>query len=545
MLVLAVFLVFGGTTVFFWHHQNRDERELVFRQMNTSAEQIVVRMEGLMTARMTALRLLADRWVERTPPDFSRERFVQFAEDIYRHYPGFAAINWIDPQGVIRWLFPEENTVQAKGRNIRGDPFYNDIFRGVSEDRSLAVTPCAPSNGQGFAFEAFIPLIHEHVLQGYLEGAFQVNRIVGICLAEDVFRDFSVRLYEGKKLIFTSGKQRSFSPPLESRLHVVGEIRFPEKIWRLDLEPSPLIFSSNAAPDVPFLVFGLAASAILSLLLLFLLQRMSMYKEARDQAFHEIGERKQAQKALQQNEKELERLLSELARNNEELETFVYTVSHDLKTPIVTIEGFIGALREDFGDLLSGEGERYLSYMSQAARKMEMLISDLLELSRIGRLTEKKGEFPFGEVVQEALTGLQALIRERGVQVDIQKNLPVVYGERKRLVQVMENLLSNAVKYMGEDNPSPQIHVGIQREGAQALFFVRDNGIGIDQRHFEKIFQIFQRLPSAKEHGEGTGVGLTIVKQIVERLGGRIWVESEIGKGSTFFFTLKDKEVGR
>jgi signal transduction histidine kinase len=543
LLVLAVFLGFGGTTVFFWHHQNRDERELVFRHTKTFAEQIVVRMEGLMKARMTALRLLADRWVERTPPDFSRERFVQFAQDIYRHYPGFAAINWIDPQGVIQWVFPEENNLQTKMRNIRRDPFYKEVFNESGKYPPLAVTPCAPANGQGFAFEAFIPLFYQGALQGYIEGAFQVNRIAEICLAEDVFRDFSVRLYEGRKLIYASGEQKSLSPPVEDRLYVAREIQFPGKTWRLDLEPSPLIFSSEAVPNVSFLIFGLAASAILSLLLLFLLQRMNMYKEARDQAFHEIEERKQAQKALQVNEKELERLLLELARNNEELETFVYIVSHDLKTPIVTIEGFIGALQEDFGDLISKDGEKYLSYMSDAARKMEMLINDLLELSRVGRLREEKEEFPFGEAVQEALSVLQTVIRERGVQVDIQKDLPVVCGDRKRLVQVMENLLSNAVKYMGEDNPSPRIQVGIKREGGQDLFFVRDNGIGIDRRYFEKIFQVFQRLPSAKERREGTGVGLAIVKQIVERAGGRIWVESEAGRGSTFFFTLKDKEV--
>jgi signal transduction histidine kinase len=111
------------------------------------------------------------------------------------------------------------------------------------------------------------------------------------------------------------------------------------------------------------------------------------------------------------------------------------------------------------------------------------------------------------------------------------------------LSQVMENLLSNAVKYMGKENPAPRIDVGAIEQGGQKVFFVRDNGIGIEKKYYQKIFEIFQRLPAGKKIGEGTGVGLTIVKRIIEHHGGRIWLESEMGKGTTFFFTLKDKEA--
>jgi sensor domain CHASE-containing protein len=332
LLVLSVFLFFGGATVLFWHHQNSDERELVFRHTETSAEQIVIRVEGLMKARMASLRVLAERWVERTPPDFSRERFLQFAEDINVHYPGFKAINWVDPEGVIRWVFPEEDNLQAEGKSIRRDPSSSGNFQPAEADLPLTVTPCVPSNEDGLAFEAFIPLFHQHSLQGYLEGAFQVNRIMSICLVQDIFKDFRVRLYEGEALIYASEEESPVSL-MKNRLHV-GRVRFPGKFWRLDLEPSPLIFSSGSVQSVSFLIFGLAVSAILSMLLLFLLQRMRMYKEARDQAFHEIGERKRAQEELQENEKKLERLLLELSRKNEELETFVYTDSHDLKRRI-------------------------------------------------------------------------------------------------------------------------------------------------------------------------------------------------------------------
>lgn len=263
---------------------------------------------------------------------------------------------------------------------------------------------------------------------------------------------------------------------------------------------------------------------------------MELYKKTRDRAIHEVRERKSAEDALLINKKKLEALLSELSDKNTELETFVYTVSHDLKTPIVTIEGFIGALKEDFGDRLSEDAKTYLNYMSDASQKMEDLINDLLELSRIGRVTEKKEDLLFAVIVEEALNILKPRLQEKGIEVQIQKDLPVVFGNKKRYVQVMENLLSNAVKYIGQDNQTPRIEVGTQKQNSQDVFFVRDNGIGIEERYFDKIFQVFQRLPAAKKHGEGTGIGLAIVKRIIELNGGKIWLKSEPGKGSTFFF---------
>ncbi|MDL1959365.1 MAG: ATP-binding protein [Deltaproteobacteria bacterium] len=253
--------------------------------------------------------------------------------------------------------------------------------------------------------------------------------------------------------------------------------------------------------------------------------------------------RKKAEEALRKNEKRLKALLAELAAKNEELDSIVYRVSHDLKSPIVTIDGFVGALREDFGDVLSEDGEKYLRYISDAARKIELLIKDLLDLSRIDRLTQKKREFPFARLVKDALEALQLQIKARGIVVNIQEDLPVIYGEKRRLARVLDNLLINAIKYIGKENPSPRIDVGVEEQDGQKVFFVRDNGIGIEKKDFDKIFQVFQRLSSAKKQvGEGTGIGLTIVKRIIEHHhGGKIWLVSEPGKGSTFYFTLKKR----
>ena len=537
------FLIFGSIAVLLWQNQNRHERELVLRHTETSSEQIRIRIEGLMNARMASLESLSERWVDRVPPDFSQDRFLDFAEMFYSHYPGFMGINWIDPTGVVRWVFPKNSNERVIDTPIFEPQDYRlqKNFHILHTSQNI-VTPCMELVQGGLGYNTFLPLVYSGKIQGYLNGVFQVKRIVDICLAKDIFKDFWVRLYEADQLIYTNENQSDGNPG-KNGFRVLRKVQFPGKNWKLALVPKPIVYPSGTAWKVSVLIFGIVISATLSLLLHLLLERMQMYRQARDQALQEVSERKRTEKALIENEKKLEATLAELADKNTELETFVYTVSHDLKTPIVTIEGFIGALREDFGDMIDENAEKYLNYMSDASRKMEVLINDLLYLSRIGRLPERKGEFSFDDLMKKVLKTLQPHIDESGVTLNVEKGLPLIYGEIERLGQVIENLLSNAVKYMGKENPAPRIDVGVMEQGGQKVFFVRDNGIGIEKHYYSKIFEIFQRLPSGKKIGGGTGVGLTIVKRIIEHHGGIIWLESEPGKGTTFYFTLKDKET--
>jgi PAS domain S-box-containing protein len=232
---------------------------------------------------------------------------------------------------------------------------------------------------------------------------------------------------------------------------------------------------------------------------------------------------------------ERERLITELEAKNTELERFTYTVSHDLKSPLVTIKGFLGFLNQD---IASGNPERVqndIDRINNAALKMEQLLRDLLELSRIGRLVNTSEMIPFDHLVREAMDMVYGQLVGRGITVLIQPDLPAVFGDRHRLAEVLQNLLDNAAKYIG-DQTDPRIEIG-QRGAVNGfpVFYVRDNGIGIDPQHHERIFGLFNKLDPASE---GTGIGLSLVKRIVEFHGGRIWVESEPGQGSTFLFTL-------
>jgi len=228
-------------------------------------------------------------------------------------------------------------------------------------------------------------------------------------------------------------------------------------------------------------------------------------------------------------------LISELESKNAELERFTYTVSHDLKSPLFTIRGFLGYLEHD---AFMGNHERMKSDMQRitdATEKMQQLLNELLELSRIGRLKNDPESIPFAELAREAVELVQGRIMENSVVVRIDADMPIVYGDRQRLIEVVQNLVDNATKFMG-GQPEPRIEIGQDgEEDGMPIFHVGDNGIGIPLEHHERIFGLFNKLDV---DGDGTGIGLTLVRRIVEIHGGRIWVESEAGQGSTFYFTL-------
>lgn len=245
----------------------------------------------------------------------------------------------------------------------------------------------------------------------------------------------------------------------------------------------------------------------------------------------DISERRQA-------EHERERLIAELESKAAEMERFTYTVSHDLKSPLITIRGFLGLIEKD---VAAGDAKRLkedIAHIQEAVRRMQLLLDELLALSRIGRLTTPPQDIPMSELAREAVHQVGGQIAERGVQVTIAPDLPTVHGDYPRLLEVLQNLVDNAVKFLG-DQAEPLVEIGARQEGEETVFFVRDNGTGIDPRYHQKIFGLFERLSADTE---GTGIGLALVKRIVEVHGGRIWVESALGQGSTFCFTLPHKD---
>jgi light-regulated signal transduction histidine kinase (bacteriophytochrome) len=226
----------------------------------------------------------------------------------------------------------------------------------------------------------------------------------------------------------------------------------------------------------------------------------------------------------------------EIERRNKELDDFTYVVSHDLKEPLISIEGYSKIVMKDYGERLDAEGRDYLTAVVQSTTRMKHLIEDLLTLSRIGRMHEAHETVSVRKVVDEILYDLQWSLKEKNVGVTVAENLPKVRYNGTRLSMVFRNLIANAMKF--NDKPNPTIDIGVREEESEFVLSVADNGIGIERQYFDRIFTIFQRLQRSEEY-RGTGAGLTITKRIVEREGGRIWLESEPGKGSTFYFTIR------
>jgi len=250
--------------------------------------------------------------------------------------------------------------------------------------------------------------------------------------------------------------------------------------------------------------------------------------------FDDITERKKAEAALREAHEELQ-------RSNAELEQFAYVASHDLQEPLRMVSSYTQLLMRRYGDKLDGDAKEFTAFIVDGATRMKQLIEDLLAYSRVGTRDKNfkpvDGESP----LKRALINLRAAIQDSGATVT-QDKLPTIQCDEVQVAQLFQNLIGNALKFRATDK-APAVHVGVADRAQEWEFMVRDNGIGIEPQYFERIFMVFQRLHSKGEY-PGTGIGLAIVKKVVERHGGRIWVQSQPGAGTTFHFTMpKEREA--
>jgi PAS domain S-box-containing protein len=248
----------------------------------------------------------------------------------------------------------------------------------------------------------------------------------------------------------------------------------------------------------------------------------------------DVTERKDADRAIQALNLELQGRMAELAAANKELEGFSYSVSHDLRAPLRSIDGYSRMLIEDYSDRVDGEGRRYLKVITDNTRKMGQLIDDLLAFSRMGRASLEASSIDMEGLARQVFSELREQHPDRTFELRLDP-LPSGRGDPAMFRQVFINLISNAIKYSKGRNPAI-IAIGSRVEPTETIYYVRDNGVGFEMQYAHKLFGVFQRLHSPQDF-EGTGVGLALVQRIVQRHGGRVWAESKVGDGATFYFT--------
>jgi len=241
----------------------------------------------------------------------------------------------------------------------------------------------------------------------------------------------------------------------------------------------------------------------------------------------EIAERRLMEERLKQT-------MEDLRRSNQDLEQFAYVASHDLQEPLRMVSSFTQLLEKKYKDQLDDEGREFIKFAVDGANRMRRLINDLLAYSRVRTRGKEMEPTDSHSALGEALANLSAMVQESGAIIT-NDDLPVVKADKSQLIQLFQNLISNAIKFCSED--VPHIHISAEKQDNEWLFSVKDNGIGIEPQYYDKIFEIFKRLQRDEKY-PGTGIGLAICKRIVERHNGRIWVESEPGKGSVFYFTI-------
>ena len=261
---------------------------------------------------------------------------------------------------------------------------------------------------------------------------------------------------------------------------------------------------------------------------------LSALKSAYEKKGDLVDELKETLSELRRSEEELKRRTRELADSNAELERFAYVAAHDLKGPLLVVEGYIQRLKRRHKDKLDSDAEKIIGYVVDGITRMRTLINDLLTYARVGTKTDNFKLINCNDIVKHALANLQIAIGEKGAIVT-HDHLPDVFADEVQMIQLFQNLIGNGIKFCTDE--VPRVHVSAEQKYNEWIFSVRDNGIGIDKKDAERIFDIFHRLHSDAQY-PGTGIGLAICKKIAERHGGKIWVQSEPGKGSIFNFAI-------
>ncbi|MBI5491546.1 MAG: CHASE domain-containing protein [Deltaproteobacteria bacterium] len=555
--VLACAGIIIGTFLL-WRSNIASERTHIGRTLDLKSVTIRDTVQDQMESRILALIRMARRWEIQGKP--SEREWTSDAGQYVSHYAGYRSIAWADQTLRARWVVPLMGNEALPGRDFKGDEAVSRVLENAKQWRGVAVSAPLKGVDNDKLFAVAVPIFRGDGFEGTIVGFFRTEELFDSILRREEGLGYSIALLSGNDPLYTKAVPGNIEPGWVREL-ALSPYGAP---WKIRVWPArDELRSMETRLPAAILTSGFLVALLLALAIYFgqvSRHRAKAAEGANVELEREIAERKQLESLAERNAAELARSnvelelevmerkraeeearkhSIELARSNAELEQFAYVASHDLQEPLRVIAGYVQLLARRYSGRLDQSADEFISFAVDGATRMQRLINDLLVYSRFGTMSKEFAQVNCKDVFDVALANLDAVIKESGAAVT-SAELPVVYADPSQLGQLLQNLIGNAIKFRGKK--PPKVHVGAERNGHDWVFSVRDNGIGIDPRYNDKIFVIFQRLHAKNEY-PGTGMGLAICRKIVEKHGGRIWVESHLGKGSDFRFTIPEKGV--
>lgn len=518
--------------------------------------------EGV-TARIQGLVRMANRWALRGKPP--REEWESDARLYLKHYAGYQAIAWIAPSYEEQWIVTAKKNKAAMPSGYawgKQEATMRESF--LTGEPRLTQLLDLPDGSKGFI--VFVPLFPGKKAAayggGYIAGVFEIQGLLDFIVREDVVGGYSVRVLAGDKPVYVRNNMKETASELGHEM----EINQYGAVWRINMQPTwELVSAEKSSLSQITIVTGIFTSLTLAFMVYFSQRARIKEREAqeinanlkaseeelkkyhehleelvetRTKEFVEINKQLQFEITVRKAaEDAVEKHALDLERSNIELEQFAYVASHDLQEPLRIVAGYVQLLERRYKGKLDKDADEFIAYTVDAANRMQMLINDLLAYSRVGSKKKEFKPIDCGHILSLARKNLQAAIDERNASITFDP-MPTIAADALQIEELFMNLIGNAIKYNRQIRPS--VHISVIPMENEWLFSIKDNGIGIDPKYFDRIFVIFQRLHAKNEYS-GTGIGLAICKKIVENHGGRIWVESEPGKGSVFYFTIPDR----
>ena len=643
LLIMAVGIVLS-LIVAYWLWTTAEQQEIKLIKNTSLAKSELIRHEFVNTVPniLSSLERMKERWENRGATPYSEWQLD--SENYIEDHRGLRAIEWVDQNYVVKWIYPLAGNEAAVDLDLTFEPKRKNALDSAKTHNKMALTKTIDLVQGGKGFLAYFPIYSNDEFGGFILGVFDIQRLVFSLLPQALIDEYNVELYADNQLVF---QHADTSQQNHSKYAGSHEFKFnQDQHWQVVVWPKALREEKDHS-NIHFIAFayGCLVSTFAALALIYSFKVKSVQKQIKareiehraivanaidgiitingqgkirsinnsvEQIFgykeqdligknikclmpepyhsehdsyiknyqqtHQAqiigigriveGQRESGEifpldlgvteftiedstyfcgvvrditKQVEQ-EQERESLIAKLKISNEELDNFAYIASHDLKEPLRAIQNHADFLKQDYQSILDEDGVYKLNRLIYLSEKMEKLISDLLYFSRLGRENLSLTHIDMNLVVNEVLDRLAEKIQQLNVVVTSHP-LPPTYGDKTRIQEVFYNLIINAYKY--NTSPAKHIEIGsVKDNSGNTIYFVSDNGIGIDMQFKREIFRIFKRLNSVKKYGEGSGAGLTFVKKIIEQHNGKIWFDSALGKGTTFYFTLeKERDI--